>query len=56
LNLLIEYDDYAWIARGGFTHDLVFAPALQMYGIREVTAGEDHEDRTMHLDEEKKAA
>jgi hypothetical protein len=47
---------YAWIARGGITHDLVFAPAPQMHGIREVTAGEDHEDRTMHLEAEKKAA
>jgi hypothetical protein len=47
---------YAWIARGGITHDLVFAPAPQMYGIREVTAGEDHEHRTVHLEGQRKAA
>ena len=47
---------YAWIARGGTTQDPVFAPAPQMYGVREVTAEEDREDRTVHLVAQKKVA
>ncbi|HUW78822.1 MAG TPA: hypothetical protein VMV52_08770 [Candidatus Nanopelagicaceae bacterium] len=47
---------YAWIARGGITHDLVFAPASQMFDTREITVVEDFEARTAHLDAEKKVA
>ena len=47
---------HAWIARGGVTQDPVFAPAPPMHGIREVSPLEDYEERTVHLEGQRKAA
>jgi hypothetical protein len=43
-----------WIARGGITKDPVYAPAPQMYGTRELTAEEDREERSTHLEEQER--